>query len=53
MKVLKDIVSGFIQIGQKGFLHRDLKLANIFINDDRAKIADFGFAKKNKFSSEK
>jgi serine/threonine protein kinase len=28
-------------------------LANIFINDDRAKIADFGFAKKNKFSSEK
>lgn len=30
-----------------------MKLANIFINDDKAKIADFGFAKKNKFSSEK
>jgi len=49
--LLKDIVSGFVEIGQKGFLHRDLKLANIFINDDKAKIADFGFAKKIRMSS--
>ena len=51
--MLRDIVAGFVEIGQRGFLHRDLKLANIFINDDKAKIADFGFAKKNKFSTEK
>lgn len=53
VKYLKDIVSGFIEIGHKGFLHRDLKLANIFISNNTAKIADFGFAKKNKFASEK
>lgn len=53
MKILRDIVSGFIEIGQKGFLHRDLKLANIFMDNGRAKIADFGFAKKNKYASEK
>lgn len=51
MKILKDIVHGFIEIGEKGFLHRDLKLANIFMNGDKAKIADFGFAKKNKYNS--
>lgn len=53
MRILKDIVQGFVEIGEKGFLHRDLKLANIFMNNDRAKIADFGFAKKIRFSSEK
>ena len=47
-KLLKDIVAGYIEIGEKGFLHRDLKLANIFLNNGNAKIADFGFAKKNK-----
>lgn len=45
---LKEIVSGFIEIAEKGFLHRDLKLANIFLNNGVAKIADFGFAKKNR-----
>jgi serine/threonine protein kinase len=44
---MKDIVSGFIEIGDKNYLHRDLKLANIFISNGRAIIADFGFAKKN------
>lgn len=42
-----------MEIGSKGFLHRDLKLANILIHDGKAKIADFGFAKKFKYSSEK
>ena len=46
MNILKDIVSGFIEIGKNGFLHRDLKLANIFIKDGIAKIADFGFKKR-------
>ena len=53
MKILKDIVEGFIEIGNKGFLHRDLKLANILLKEEKAKIADFGFAKKIRFGSEK
>jgi len=28
-------------------MHRDFKLANIFMNDDEAIIGDFGFAKMN------
>jgi serine/threonine protein kinase len=44
---MKDIVDGFLQIGENKYLHRDLKLANIFMNDGVAKIADFGFAKKS------
>ena len=32
-------------MGDKRFLHRDLKLANIFMNEGNAIIADFGFAK--------
>lgn len=46
MKYLKDIISGYVELAKKGFLHRDLKLANIFIKDKKAKIGDFGFAKK-------
>lgn len=45
---LREIVSAFIDIADNNFLHRDLKLANIFLNNGVAKIADFGFAKKNK-----
>lgn len=41
------MINGFVEIAEKNFLHRDLKLANIFINDGNALIADFGFAKKN------
>jgi serine/threonine protein kinase len=42
------MVSGFIEIAEKNFLHRDLKLANIFMSSGRAVIADFGFAKKHR-----
>ena len=45
---LKDICQGFFQIADNNYLHRDLKLANIFLRNGVAKIADFGFAKKNK-----
>lgn len=44
---MKDIVSGFVEMAEKNFLHRDLKLANIFLSEGRAVIADFGFAKKH------
>lgn len=40
-------MAGFLEIADKNFLHRDLKLANIFLSKGSAKIADFGFAKKN------
>lgn len=49
LKVLKDIVSGFVEMGERRFLHRDLKLANIFMNEGNAIIADFGFAKKHTY----
>lgn len=49
---MKDIVNGFLEIGENKFLHRDLKLANILMNDKGvAKIADFGFAKKSLYPS--
>jgi len=46
---MKDIVAGFIEMADRSFLHRDLKLANIFLNDGRALLADFGFAKKHSY----
>jgi serine/threonine-protein kinase ULK/ATG1 len=45
--LIGDIVAGFLEIADKNYLHRDLKLANIFISRGVAKIADFGFAKRN------
>lgn len=48
LRLMKDIVSGFVEMAERGFLHRDLKLANIFLSEGRAVIADFGFAKKHR-----
>jgi len=46
---MKHIVEGFLEMADNKFLHRDMKLANIFINSGMAKIADFGFAKKSQY----
>lgn len=37
---------GLKYLAEQHIVHRDLKVANIFIRDGAAKIADFGFAKR-------
>lgn len=38
-------MNGFQALREKKVLHRDFKLANLFINDETLVIGDFGFAK--------
>lgn len=40
---LKEIVEGYCFVEDNGILHRDLKTANIFLNNGSTRIADFGF----------
>lgn len=42
---LKQIMNGFQELRRYKILHRDFKMANIFLNDFRIVIGDFGFAK--------
>lgn len=42
---LMQIMNGFKELHRHKIMHRDFKLANIFLNDDRIIIGDFGFAK--------
>ena len=42
---LKQIAEGFKEMKKKKIIHRDLKLANIFLNKNNCVIGDFGFAK--------
>ena len=42
---LKQIVVGFKELRSHEIMHRDLKLENIMVHDDKIKIADFGMAK--------
>lgn len=44
-KMLEDILNGLVYLHDKGFVHRDLKLTNILIKDNTAKIADVGMSK--------
>jgi serine/threonine protein kinase len=43
---LKQIMNGFWELRKKKILHRDFKLQNIFVHDERLIIGDFGFAKR-------
>nr|XP_022303099.1 uncharacterized protein LOC111110781 [Crassostrea virginica] len=45
MQMLEGIVNGLVYLHEKGFVHRDLKLSNILVKDNTAKIADFGMSK--------
>lgn len=42
---LKQIMSAFIELHSKRIIHRDFKLANIYLNNGLLVIGDFGFAK--------
>lgn len=46
--LLMQIMNGFKELHSLKIMHRDFKLANIFLNDDRVVIGDFGFAKSGK-----
>ena len=54
-KIIKQILNGYEEINNHGFIHRDLKPENILImNDNTLKITDFGFCEKmNSVSSKK
>lgn len=43
--LLMQIMNGFKELHKNKIMHRDFKLANIFLDADRAVIGDFGFAK--------
>ena len=42
---LMQIMNGFRELHKHKIMHRDFKLANIFLHDDKLIIGDFGFAK--------
>lgn len=42
------IITGIQEIQNKGITHRDLKIENIFLKDNRIKIGDFGFSTEQK-----
>jgi serine/threonine protein kinase len=39
---MKDICTGVQYMHQMGIAHRDLKLENILLDDNKFKVADFG-----------
>ncbi len=45
LKVLRDIAEGLAEIHAKGIVHRDLKLENVLLARDRARLLDFGIAR--------
>ena len=41
--IMKQVLRGYKELYNLGLIHRDLKLANVFITKGKVKIADFGF----------
>jgi len=48
--IIRDIFEGLLYLSEKYVIHRDLKVANVFMHNGSAKIADFGFAKFTKYN---
>ena len=52
-KIIYDVYQGLKYISGLNIIHRDFKVANIFLHNGVAKLADFGFAQKLKHSGER
>lgn len=51
---MRQILSGVNYLHQNRIIHRDLKLGNLFLNDElHVKIGDFGLATKIEFDGER
>lgn len=51
---MRQIISGVHYLHQNRIIHRDLKLGNLFLNDDlTVKIGDFGLAAKIEYDGER
>lgn len=51
---MKHILCGVLYLHEKNIIHRDLKLGNLFLNDDlHVKIGDFGLAAQINFDGER
>ena len=46
VKIFEEIMMGFQVIVGKGFIHRDVKPANVLVKANHYKVSDFGFACK-------
>ena len=51
---MKQIIDACVFLHNENIIHRDLKLGNLFLNDDfQVKIGDFGLATKVDFDGER
>jgi polo-like kinase 1 len=51
---VRQILLGVVYLHQHKIIHRDLKLGNLFLNDNlEVKIGDFGLAAKIEFDGER
>lgn len=46
---IRDVYQGLKYLASRNMVHRDVKLANIFLNKGTAKLADFGFILYTKY----
>lgn len=51
---MKQILDGVLYLHEGGIIHRDLKLGNLFLNEEiEVKIGDFGLAARIEFEGQR
>lgn len=45
LPLIKDVFQAMIYLEKQHIVHRDIKAANIFLKENKAIVADFGFAR--------